>query len=374
MERIMVDALDSNLLPEIFNHAYHGIAIIGLDGKWHLVSKSLCEILEYDENELLMKGFHEITHEEDLANDVAKVKQLIKNTIKNYKIKKRYYKRNGVIVWAQLSVSLVRDKQNKPKYFIAQVQDITEEKNEEQEKELISNIIKEQNDRLLNFSRIITHNLRTHAGNLMTLTSFVEEEIEEVRTNESFFTLQQAVCNLQDTVKHLTEIAEFSRYNENESKALKLRNYAVNAICSVSSLAMKSGCTIENNIPPDLYVKAVDAYLESILLNLLTNAIKYKAETRIGNIVLSATAENGFVVLRVKDNGLGVDLDKYGEKIFSLYQTFHKNKDSKGVGLFITKNQVEALNGKIEVISEVGIGTEFIIYLRSAIIPHAESL
>ena len=100
--------------------------------------------------------------------------------------------------------------------FIAQVQDITEQKEEEHEKEIISKVIKEQNERLLNFSRIITHNLRTHAGNLMALTNFVEEEITETKGNDSFLVLKQAVCNLQETVDHLTEIAKCNRLDKAE--------------------------------------------------------------------------------------------------------------------------------------------------------------
>ena len=68
--------------------------------------------------------------------------------------------------------------------------------------------------------------------------------------------------------------------------------------------------------------------------------------------------------MSVKDNGLGIDLDVYGNKMFLLYKTFHKNKDSRGVGLFITKNQIESLGGKIEVKSKVNVGTEFLVSFK----------
>ncbi|CAH8281721.1 PAS domain S-box-containing protein [Mariniflexile fucanivorans] len=366
MEKIIADALDANLLPDIFNHAYHGIAIVGLDGKWLLVSKSLCDILGYSESELLKRSFDEITHKEDLKIDLRKLKKLLKGEIESYKMEKRYFKKNGNLVWAQLSVSLVKNKDNKPKYFISQVQDITERKQEEDEKEIIANVVKEQNERLLNFSRIITHNLRTHAGNLMTLLGFVEDEIEETKTNDSFEFLRQAVSNLQETVTHLTEIAKFSKYDTAELKALNLHDFAVNAIYNVSALAKNSNCIIENNIEDSLLVTGIEAYLDSIILNLLTNAIKYKADDRDCIIVLSAKLEGDFIVLSVKDNGLGLDLETHGNKLFSLYQTFHNNKDSRGVGLFITKNQVESLDGKIDVKSEVNKGSEFLVYLKNA--------
>ena len=66
-------------------------------------------------------------------------------------------------------------------------------------------------------------------------------------------------------------------------------------------------------------------------------------------------------MLNVMDNGLGIDLDKYGKKLFGMYKTFHRNKDARGIGLFITKNQVESMGGKISVVSEVNVGTTFTV-------------
>ncbi|WJJ96221.1 sensor histidine kinase [Algibacter luteus] len=364
MDKIFTNAIDTNLLPEIFNNAYHGIAIVGLDGKWLLVSKSLCDILGYTEKELLSLSFQDITHKEDIPLDLRQLNQLLKGEIENYKMQKRYFTKNGDLIWAQLSVSLVRDEENKPKYFISQVQDITKRKRKENNRAIIAKVIKEQNQRLLNFSRIITHNLKTHAGNLDNLTKFVEEEIPETSTNESFKVLKQAVQNLQDTVAHLTEIAKFSKYDKSQLRPLNLYEYAVNAIYNIASLAKNNNCEIENLIGKDVKVIGIEAYLDSILLNLLTNAIKYREESRTGHIILKTKLKNNRIVLTVQDNGMGIDLNKHGKKMFSLYQTFHNHSDSTGVGLFITKNQVETIGGRIKVKSKVGKGSKFMVYFR----------
>ncbi len=364
MEKIIADALDANLLPDIFNNAYHGIAIVGLDGKWLLVSKSLCDILGYSEKELLKTTFQDITHKDDKSLDFRKVSRLLKGEIKNYKTQKRYFTKTGNLVWAQLSVSLAREDNGKAKYFISQVQDITKRKQKEEETEIIANMVKEQNERLLNFSRIITHNLKTHAGNLGNLIHFVEEEIPGTKINESFTVLKQAVQNLQDTVMHLTEIAKFSKYDKSQFKSLNLNEYATNAIYNVSSMAKNNNCEIENLIDNHIMVVGIEAYLDSIILNLLTNAIKYRDCSRKCHITLNSKVEERWVVLSVKDNGLGIDLKKYRNKMFMLYQTFHKHTDSTGVGLFITKNQVEALGGKIKVKSKPSKGSKFMVHFK----------
>ena len=103
------------------------------------------------------------------------------------------------------------------------------------------------------------------------------------------------------------------------------------------------------------------AYLESILLNLVSNAIKYRQPDINPLVIVKSYIKDGFKTLAVKDNGQGIDLEKYGTKVFGLYKTFHANPQAHGIGLFMTKNQVEAMGGSIQVESEPGLGTTFII-------------
>src|SRR5690606_37667081 len=98
-----------------------------------------------------------------------------------------------------------------------------------------------------------------------------------------------------------------------------------------------------------------------IIQNLISNAIKYKNPDRAPVILIESYIENNIVKLRVKDNGLGIDLERNGDKIFGFRKTFHKHPDAKGLGLFITRNQIETLGGKIYVESKPNIGTTFTI-------------
>ena len=103
------------------------------------------------------------------------------------------------------------------------------------------------------------------------------------------------------------------------------------------------------------------AFLKSILKHLLSNAIKYRHATRALKISVRTKIKNNKHLLVFKDNGIGIDLQKNGSKIFNMYRTFHDNDDAKGIGLFLTKNQVESLGGDISVKSILGEGTSFTI-------------
>jgi signal transduction histidine kinase len=106
------------------------------------------------------------------------------------------------------------------------------------------------------------------------------------------------------------------------------------------------------------------AYLESVFLNLFTNAIKYKSTKRKLKIDIVSIADKDFIILKFKDNGIGIDTEKYKDKLFKLYQRFHDVPDGKGLGLYLVKSQLEALGGSIDVESEVDKGTTFIIKFK----------
>jgi signal transduction histidine kinase len=307
----------------------------------------------------------DITHKDDLGVNLSYVKSLLQGETENYQMEKRYFHKNGSIVWAMLSASIVRNVKGEPLYFISQIDDISKRKADENQLEIMLNVAREQNSRLSSFAEIITHNLRTHASNLMALVTFLEEEVHSLNEDENFELLKGSVINLNQTVLHLAEVAKIKAMDESNIEVLNLYDYANQSIYNVSALAKNIHCTIVNNIVENHKVKAVPAYLDSIILNFLTNAVKYRSDKRDTIIKLSSEIQEEYVVLHIEDNGLGIDLDKFGDKLFQMYKTFHRNKDALGVGLFITKNHVESLGGYIKVKSEVDVGTTFSIFLKA---------
>ena len=160
----------------------------------------------------------------------------------------------------------------------------------------------------------------------------------------------------------MNKLVNINQNMEMERQELSFAEILENTMVSLSAQITATHAEITYNFSACELINYPKMYLESILLNLLTNSLKYSSKERIPKIsFISNKEENGLITLECKDNGLGIDLARYGKKIFSLHKTFHNNPDAKGIGLFITKHQIKSLGGSITVESEVNKGATFFI-------------
>lgn len=347
-----------------FEYAALGMALVSPMGKWIKVNKKVPEIFGYSEEELLKITFQDITHPEDLNKDLKHFKRLLNNTSDNYQIEKRYFHKNGEIISTLLSVSIVRNKAGAPLFFVSQILDITELKNSKASLEHILKVTKSQNERLKNFAHIVSHNLRSHSGNFEMLLNLLLENGETFKENPIIKMLKTASDQLGETIIHLNEVAAINTNKDIELQPLNLKEYLINVLSSIAGLIKENDIRIIDEIEDRWNVYAIPAYLESILLNFSTNAIKYRSDNRASFVKFSCNIQENYLVLSIIDNGIGIDLKRYRNKIFGMYKTFHNHKDSRGIGLFLVKNQIEAVGGRVEVESVVDKGTEFRIFFR----------
>lgn len=238
-------------------------------------------------------------------------------------------------------------------------QDIDKAKSKELNLLRTSNIIASQNKRLFNFAHIVSHNLRSHTSNLTLVTELLNSFDSVEEKLDLLDNIQDIAKSLNETIEHLNEVVTIQT-SINKSKSLVNFNDTLNQVkTSINNILISKNATILSDFSKLESIQYIPAYLESIVLNLITNAIKYKHPMRDPIINIRTYIENSKSIMEISDNGIGIDLDKFGNKIFGMYSTFHYNKDAVGIGLFITKNQIEALNGKISVNSKVDIGTSF---------------
>jgi len=215
---------------------------------------------------------------------------------------------------------------------------------------------------LQDFAYIVSHNLRSPTGNLIALIELCKKTEQPDKKAIVIDKIFDVAAQLTNTVQELSEVVNINQNLETKKEWLRFEDILQNQITSLTAQIMESKADIQYNFNSCEGIHYSKVYLESIMLNLLTNALKYASPNRTPEIFFSSTInEKGLISLRCKDNGLGIDLNKYGSKIFSLHKTFHQHKDSRGVGLFITKNQVKSMGGSISVESEPDKGATFII-------------
>ena len=233
----------------------------------------------------------------------------------------------------------------------------------EKEKEMLQSVevISDQNQRLINFTHIVSHNLRTHSGNLSTVLNLFFESEDEAEKQEMLGYLKQISVGFTDTVNHLNEIVAVQTKKNLQKEKVNLYQYIERCLNTIAMDIKQAGVIVHNNVPPDTEFIYNTAYLESIVLNFLTNGLKYRSHDRQAIIELSVEKKDNELLLHIKDNGIGINLKENGAKVFGMYNTFGQNPDARGIGLFITKYQVEAMGGSIDVASEVGVGTTFTI-------------
>lgn len=236
------------------------------------------------------------------------------------------------------------------------------------ERDLISllNISDDQNERLKNFAFIVSHNLRSHAGGIAMLLELLKNDNPEIYEHELIKHLQNSSNNLTDTIKHLTDVVQINVQTKDDFNVVALKPIVDKNCSSLMSLAQINDVILKNEIPDGINVIGIPAYVDSIIMNFITNGIKYSSKVeRVSFLEIKTEFVDDFVVIIFKDNGLGIDLKKHRNQLFGIYKTFHLHKDSRGVGLFITKNQIESMGGHVEVDSEINVGTTFKIFLKS---------
>ena len=349
---------------ETFENSATGMALVSLEGTWIKVNNSLSRSLGYTSDELIGKSFRDLTHPEDLKKDFELLQEVINGKRESYELEKRYFHKNGNLIFVLLTVTVVKKVNGEISHLVSQELDITERIEGQKKLNTLVDVTKSQNDSLMNFAHIVSHNLRSHSTNLTMLTKILSKEKDEQERENINAMIYDAAESLSETISHLNDVVQVKTGALENLCSINVLNTIKQIERSIGGLIDEQKATIEISIPKTHFVNVVPAYFESITLNLLTNALKYRSPDRKPIIRITSISKNNSILVKFSDNGQGIDLERHGDKIFGMYKTFHKHKDAKGIGLFITKNQIEAMNGSIRIESEVDLGTTILIELQ----------
>lgn len=329
-----------------------------------MYNQRAAEILGFDKNYLdrdFMKDWQRLIHPEDQEINKTALRECFKRDKNVYHCECRMRHRSGLWIWVELHGKVINwSPERQALLMLGTISDIHERKTLEYQQTEALKIINNQNQRLLDFAHIVSHNLRSHTGNLQMLVDelMIEQNPNEIRTMVGM--LGSDVGKLQESLANLNEVIKVQRNQEVGLSRLNLLKETQQVLEAMAGPIAAAGASVILEVDPELYIQFNAHYLKNILSNLVSNCLKYRNPAHQLQLVISSK-ETETLNLRISDNGLGIDLKKQGHKLFGMYKTFHGNPDARGIGLFLVRNQMEALGGSIYAESEVMEGSTFIL-------------
>ncbi|GAB1544671.1 hypothetical protein NUACC21_73470 [Scytonema sp. NUACC21] len=338
---------------ERFRHAFHnapiGMALLGLDNRWLQINPMLGEMLGYSESEFLSLKVSQLVHPEDVNQLQHCINQVLSHENRNAQVELRYLCNGGRVAWGLTSLSLVRDFHNQPLYYVAQIQDITQQQAIERMKN--------------EFISVVSHELRTPLTAIQGFLGLLNTGIYDNKPEKAKRMLQQALTNSDRLVRLVNDILDFERLSAGRVQLVREVCHAEDlmqrAVEGVQPIALDAAITL-SIIPTTARVWADPDLIVQTLTNLLSNAIKFSSPNTV--ITLSAQAQVDSVLFQVKDQGRGIPADKL-ETIFERFQQVDvsdaRAKGGTGLGLAICQSIIQQHDSSIWAESTLGEGSTF---------------
>lgn len=243
------------------------------------------------------------------------------------------------------------------------VQDISDRVESEKEKSNLIETLKGQNKDLEEFAFIISHNLRSPLANMMGLTKIFDKSSVTSDNLEILNLIEQSTVNLDQIIKDLNQTLTVREGEKKVRETINLHSMVHEVIDTFKSVIEDNDLSIEIEVAADAELKSVTDFIHNILIYLIDNAIKFRRHEIESSVKVSFSETDNSYFLSVCDNGIGIDLDADENRLFLIYEKLDGKMEGRGLGLYLVKNHVNALNGKIKVESTLGQGSKFIIEL-----------
>jgi len=339
------------------------VGIIDQSANYTYVSPNVKSILGYEVDELLKINAMSIIHPDDLSTTLEKL-QLVLSGEEVRLTAFRFKHASGEWRWME---TVATNQIDNPAIngIVINSRDITTRKQIENERELMIKELLKSNADLKQFSFITSHNLRAPLSNIIGILNIVDYDSLTAYNREMLKMMDTSAKQLGQTIDDLAKILIIKNNINTEITEVDVEE----SFKEVNKIFLNTLNDFCSRTITDFRVKQIPfnkTYFESILVNLISNSIKYRSEKR--NLVITIASYrdgSGNTILKFCDNGTGIDLRRHKNHVFGLYQRFHDKSEGQGLGLFIIKSQIVALGGKIEVDSEPDNGTTFTITFRN---------
>lgn len=347
-------------LEHFFELSADLFCIAGYDGFFRKINSAVSKTLGYTEDELMAVPIASFIHPDD-RHITARYRDELINGEPLLHFENRYITKTGAIVWLYWTSMPVP--QEGLVYAIAK--NITHKKSEEADRNKLITELGNLNADLKQLSYTTSHDLRSPVNNLLSVFNLLNKHtIEDEEVHRFLAMLKSGTETLKETLNEYVDLLSQNRHLRIEKEEVYFADVYETVTRSIQTLISDSKTDIQTKFDslPAVYFNR--SYLESIFLNLISNAIKYAFPGRPVIVQLHSWAENDELFLSITDNGRGFDMDKVKDRIFGMHQRFHEHTDSKGIGLYLVHHHVTIMGGRITVNSEPDKGTSFIISFK----------
>lgn len=292
---------------------------------------------------------------------LAKIFEHVKQTREPYKYEVKFPLGNEMQYFTT-SVVPILSANGLTGYSIS-IYDITIIKNMVLEREKIISDLSQRNRDLEQFSYIISHNIRSPLATLLGFSNLLRQNLSEDEQNTVYNGMEDSALKLDAIIKDVNEILNVKKDLAQAKVSLNLNIVILEVLATIEDKIKETNSCIEYDFTKVNEINSISPFIHSVFYNLISNAIKYSRKNVPLQLEIWSELLDNEIKISFRDNGKGLDLDRFGDQIFGLYKRFNFETEGKGMGLFMVKTQVQALNGRINVESKIDEGSTFSITL-----------
>ena len=349
----------------LIENSSDAITLMSETGNMMYQSPAVGRLLDFTLDEISTHPVFEFTHPDDL--DHFQSVFLLAKTQPNVPITffARLRKKDGHYLSTEgTMVNLLHDESVKA--FVMNFRDCSERVAADLERTKMVDDLRQRNADLEQFSYIVSHNLRAPVANIIGLADELREDLsfEEIKHITDY--MVQSATKLDHIIIDLNHVLQVKHEVNKMREVVKISDIIYDVRLSISHLISAEKVIFNLRLSPVDQLWTIKPYLHSILFNLIANSIKYRQPNLTPIIEISSELVAGKLIMKYKDNGLGIDLKKHGKNLFGLYKRFHHHVEGKGMGLFMVKTQLDAIGGTIKANSNLNQGTEFTMIFEDA--------